>query len=173
MSRHSIERMLRDRLAIAELGRLRDAGPPPQWPHREPLEDMSDCRAAYRLRDDGTPSRNWIDIFEPLRTKAPSPSVAQPHCCYIRQIIFYHRPYICSPWRKLWRASGGQLRAEPRPGHFEKWDQIAHRLANDDLVEFDGDHFEVSGGRVVWTARPGDPLGRRWWMHHGARRVGS
>jgi hypothetical protein len=173
MTRHSEERALRERLAIAELSRLRDAGPPRQWPYRAPLEDLSDCRAAYRLRDDGTLSRNWIDIFEPLDANAPSPALAQPHCCYIRTIIFYHRPYICSPWRKLWRGAGGRLKAERSCGHFEQWGAIDYRLAAADLVEFDGDRFEVTSGRVLWTVRRGDPLGRRWWMHHGARRVGA
>lgn len=173
MTRYSETRDLRRRLAMAGTANLRDAGPPPQWLFRAPLAALSDCLAAYRIKDDGSAARHLIDIFEPLDTKAPSPALAHPYCCYLRSIIFYHEPVIVSPWRKLWRGAGERVHANPTPGHFEEWDKIDARLAPDDLVAFEGDIFEVSSGRVFWAARPGDSLGRRWWMQHGARRRSS
>lgn len=118
--------------------------------------DLSDCLAA-RL-----PGRPWfLQLWEPIHTKAPSPARAQPHCCYLRTVIFYHRPYIvraARPWkcngRWTWLKGGGA---------FAEYDQVETRLGWDDLIAFDGDTFEVSGGRVMWHHA-------RWWMHRTARR---
>jgi hypothetical protein len=174
MTRHSETRRLIAALAaMPQPGAIEGASPLVLGEAPRPAERFADCFAAYRIKaETGTPFRHLIDLFEPLETKAPGPALTDPHCCYLRSIIFYCRPYICSPWRKLWRCRG-RLVANSSAGDFADWGQIEHRFASGDIVEFDGDLFEVSGGRVVWTARPGDPLGRRWWMHHGARRVGA
>jgi hypothetical protein len=52
---------------------------------------------------------------------------------------------------------------------FIEYDQIETRLGSGDIVEFDGDRFEVGGGHVCWSKSP--PGGhRRWWMRLWARR---
>jgi len=106
--------------------------------------------------------RPWLlVIWEPLLTKAPAPPKAEPFCCYIKTVIFYHSPYIVRPWKRLYRGAGDRLRA-CRAG-FEEWDKIETRLTWDDLVVFNGETFQIGGGTVVWAKR-------RWWMRRGARR---
>jgi hypothetical protein len=100
-------------------------------------------------------------IWEPLLTKAPAPPKAKPYCCYIRTVIFYHSPYIVWPWPRLYRANG-RLCRDSGPT-FLQWDQVETRLTGDDLIEFEGELFEVGGGSVVWARK-------RWWMVRGARR---
>lgn len=128
-----------------------DAGGPP---------DLRDCRTV-RIKP-------WLlAIWEPLITKAPGPHLAHAYCCYIKTVIFYHEPHIVRPWSKLYQGANGKWHSSS-PGSFEEWDQIESRMTWDDQVVFNGEVFEVLGGRVMWTHAPGQP--RRWWMRHGARR---
>ncbi len=120
---------------------------PSRWP------GLEDCLVA-RL------SAHRLVIWEPLRTKAPSPALASPHCCYSQTVIFYHRPYIVRPWTRLYWANG---RLRPSEGGFEQWDQIESRLGWDNIVEFEGEQFQTGGGAVVWARG-------RWWMRYGAAR---
>lgn len=124
----------------------------------QPVPDLSDVLAA---RDPDHP--HILAIWEPLRTKAPSPARCQPWCCYIAHVIFYHRPYMTvksmpSRWRD------GTL--HPGSNVFAEYDAIDTRLRGDDIVAFDRDHWKLGGGRVVWKHK-------RWWMRRGARRVGN
>jgi hypothetical protein len=131
---------------------------------REPIAsapNLDDCLVAR-------PKPFRLVIWEPLLTKAPGPHLAAPYCCYIKTVIFYHRPYIASPWIKLYEANG-RLRSNGSPGHFEEWDHVETRLTWDEQLEFEGEIFEVGGGVVLWGHQPGEP--RRWWMRRGARRV--
>jgi hypothetical protein len=107
------------------------------------------------------PSPWTLVIWEALGTKAPRPDKATPHCCYIKTVIFYHRPHIVWPFKKRWRAGDGKLRAER--GGFLEWDKVETRLSWNDVVEFESELFDVGGGTVVWARG-------RWWMCHGARR---
>ena len=127
------------------------------YPFRETCGDLSDCLVSRE--------KAWLlDIWEPLHTKAPAPPKAQPYCCYSRTVIFYHFPLICSPWVKLFRFGDGPVERNSSPGHFDEWDKVETRLQWDDVVEFEGELFEITSGQVLWKAR-------RWWMRRGARRV--
>ncbi len=106
-------------------------------------------------------------IWEPILTKAPGPSRAQPYCCYIKTVVFYHRPYTIRPFKTFWRDRSGKLHASS--SGYEQWDQVETRLANDDIVEFQGERFSVGLGAVEWTNAPAQP--RRWYMRRDARRV--
>lgn len=125
--------------------------------------DISDCLVAM-------PKRFRLVVWEPLLTDAPGPHLCSPYCCYINTVIFYHSPYIKSPWVKLYQ-SNGRWRSNGSPGRFEEWDQVETRLTWDDQLIYRGLVFEKGGGLVLWTHRPGDPRGRRWWMRHGLRRM--
>jgi len=143
-----------ERAPCGEAGGLTSLSLRSHWDQPAERQHLADCLVSR-------PRPFALVIWEPLATKAPAPPKAQPHCCYIQSIIFYHAPYIVWPFKKRWRCNG-RLRAD-RGGFFE-WDQIESRLAWDDLVEFQGERFQVDGGSVVWARR-------RWWMVHGARRV--
>lgn len=107
-----------------------------------PTPDLSDCLART------LPGRPWLlQLWEPIHTKAPSPARCQPYCCYIRTVIFYHRPYIVD-----------------RHHGFTWFDKVETRLSWDDVVEFEGTQFTISGGSVNWD-------GKRWWMKRTCRRV--
>ncbi len=108
-----------------------------------------------------------IVIWEPILTKAPGPSRAQPYCCYIKTIIFYHRPYIVRPFKTLWRDRSGELHASS--SGYEQWDQVETRLTCDDVVVFAGERFSVGLGEVVWANAPAQA--RRWYMRRDARRL--
>lgn len=129
------------------------------WLGPPPAPDLSDCLVAR-------PRPHLLAICEPIITKAPGPHLAQPWCCYINTVIFYHRPYIVRPWRKIYESRGRLTHCSPG---FEEWDQIKTRFTWDECVSFKGDVFQVSGGRVLWANAPGEP--RRWWMRRGARRI--
>lgn len=102
-----------------------------------------------------------IEVWEPLPTKAPNPSIAQPYCCYANTVIFYLRPYVVRPWHHFWICNG-KRRAEKPGGSFEKWDEIETTL-RDGIVEYEGRKFRCYNGRVVWRHK-------RWWMKRDARR---
>lgn len=144
-----------DELALDE---LRPGVVPRNWPFawERPAPDLSDVVAA-RLPGKG----HLLQLWEPLRTKAPSPARCQPYCCYVRTVIFYHRPYI-PRGRYLWR-SGGRWHWEANPRSFAQFDNIETRLGGGDVVGFDGDLFVVGGGHVCWYRK-------RWWMRFWARR---
>jgi hypothetical protein len=123
---------------------------------QDPAPDVSDMLAAS---PEGSP---WLlYIWEPLPTKAPAPPRAMPHCCYLRTVIFYHRPYIPSVGLSHWRDISGRVRSTERG--FQVWDQVRTRLKQDEIVGFRGELFKVGGGRVHWQKR-------RWWMCHPAMR---
>ena len=122
--------------------------------------DLGDC-----LVERPKPWR--LAVWEPLATKAPSPALAKPYCCYIQTVIFYHRPYVLRLARRYYRSrKGGSLRLDGKS--YEQWDQIETRLHTGDVVSFEDELFDLEGGRVVWGASPGGH--RRWWMEHSARR---
>ncbi|MFC0305223.1 hypothetical protein [Rhizorhabdus histidinilytica] len=128
----------------------------------EPAPDIADVLAA-RLPD----ARHLIAIWEPLATKAPNPSRCLPFCCLRRTVVFYHRPYVVG-WPRGGRDMDGVFHPDWNKGFIE-YDQIETRLGSDDIVEFDGDRFEVGGGHVCWSkSRPG--AHKRWWMRFWARR---
>lgn len=124
------------------------------------------------IHKDGPPNLNdvlvsqpkpWrLVIWEPLQTKAPRPPKAQPYCCYINTVIFYHSPYIVSPWRRHWKSAEGWKRSET--GSFIQWDQIETRLSIEhDIVRIYLQNWRLTGGTVLWK-------NDRWWMRYGARR---
>jgi hypothetical protein len=123
--------------------------------------DLSDCLAIM-------PRRHRLIVWEPLLTDAPGPHLAQAYCCYLQTVIFYHSPYIKSPWIKLFPANGRWHR-NSSPGHFEQWDEIETRIGWNDRLEYRGLIFENGSGRVLWTHAPGQR--RRWWMRHWLRRL--
>lgn len=137
---------------------LRPGVRPVYWSHYldRPAPDLSDV-VAERLPD----ALHLLQIWEPLHTKAPSPARCQPYCCYARTVIFYHRPYIPRgpyPWK-----ANGRWHWEKNGRTFAIFDQIETRLCCDDVIEFDGERFEIGGGHVRWHHR-------RWWMHLWGRR---
>lgn len=117
--------------------------------------DLSDCLVSR-------PAPRRLVIWEPLPTKAPSPALAQPFCCYIQTVIFYLRPYILRPWKRRWRDRSGRLRA--CSAAYEEWDKVETRLTHRDVVEFEGEQFDIWGGTVKWARG-------RWWMCRTARRL--
>lgn len=121
-----------------------------------PVPDLSDVRIF--------PKKPWLlELWEPLRTKAPCPDKTQPYCCYVNTVIFYVLPWTVRPWHHFWICNG--LRRSERPGtSYEKWDEIETRLKWDDVVSFGDELFEVGGGSVVWR-------NKRWWMKRWARRM--
>ncbi|MCE7797835.1 hypothetical protein LWE61_14885 [Sphingobium sufflavum] len=126
------------------------------WPWTRDRPDLTDC-IAERL-----PGRPWLlQLWEPIQTKAPSPAHCTPHCCYSRTVIFYHQPYIRGP-KSISRWRDGKVHVSD--GGFADYGQVETRLSWDDVVAFDGDHFKINGGRVVWRHQ-------RWWMFRAARRV--
>jgi hypothetical protein len=113
-------------------------------------------------------AKPWLLIlWEPLPTKTPGPHLASPYCCYLRTVIFYHRPYIVWPFPKIYE-SRGRLTMNSGPTFFE-WDQIETRLGWEAQIIYRGDVWEVSGGRVVWARHP-TTRQRGWWMRFHARR---
>ncbi|RAX42437.1 hypothetical protein DQ393_06265 [Rhizobium tropici] len=124
------------------------------------LPNLDDC-----LVERPKPFR--LVIWEPILTRAPGPSRAQPYCCYIKTIIFYHRPYIVRPFKTFWRDHSGKLHASS--SGYEQWDQVETRLTCDDVIIFEHERFSVGLGEVVWVNAPAEP--RRWYMRRDARRV--
>lgn len=126
------------------------------WPPFSPRPDLVRCLA---LRDHARP---WLlTIWEPLDTKAPSPAHARPYCCLLDTVIFYHRNFLKMPPRP-WRDREGKLHPSPVASFFE-WGRATMRLARVDLVQFEGQAFERSGGRVLWRRRG-------WWAVYSAHR---
>lgn len=104
-----------------------------------------------------------VEIWEPLQTKAPNPSIAQPYCCYINTVIFYLRPYIRRPWSTLYRSNGRLCVDKPKGMRFEQWDEIETIVFWHSALEINGQRFEPLGGTVTWKRK-------RWWMRRWARR---
>jgi hypothetical protein len=117
--------------------------------------DLSRCLVSQPM------THPWfIIIWEPLDTKAPSPSLTQVWCCYSNTVVFYQRGYIL---RQFSTPCPGRPWKFESPGkRFQEWDQTRTRLRHDDIVDYKGTLFEVGGGRVVWA-------NKRWWMRHSAR----
>lgn len=125
------------------------------WTLHGPAPDLSDCLAG-RLPH----ARHLLQLWEPIATKAPSPARCQPYCCYLRTVIFYHRPYIRTGPHPFQRSGRGWGWTQ---GGFAQFDQVETRLRRDDVVAFDGDEWEVGLGYVRWHRG-------RWWMRLWARR---
>lgn len=129
------------------------------WPPFSAMPDVSGC---LTLRHHTKP---WLlTIWEPLATKAPSPARAQPHCCYIDTVIFYHRPQLVGRPRP-WRDRHGKLHPST-VGSFIEYDRATMHLLRVMMVRFEGQAFELSGGHVLWRRRG-------WWAvytgHRGTR----
>lgn len=123
-----------------------------------PAPDLSGCLAA---RDPDQP--HLLAIWEPIPTHAPSPARVRPWCCYIQTVIFYDRYWAVRQFGRPWKRSASSWGWTTRGG-FEVYDQVETRLAHDDVVSFDGDHWLVGGGAVRWHRG-------RWWMRRCARRI--
>lgn len=102
-----------------------------------------------------------IEVWEPLPTKAPNPSIAQPYCCYYRTVIFYLRPYVVRPWHHMWICNS-KRKASPPGSMYEEWDRIETTLHHESVIEHEGRRFRIYNGRVVWK-------NKRWWMKRDAR----
>lgn len=134
------------------------------YPRHE--DELTDPQLADVLVAELKPWR--LLLWEPLPTKAPGPHLALPFCCYLRSVIFYHRPYLVWPYRKRFRTRSG-LQANGSDGHFFEWDHIETRLGWEAQILYRGDRFKIGGGRVLWRQHP--ETGRRgWWMRHWAER---
>ena len=174
--KHAQHRRLVVDLGKATSGVLTFVGAKLPFDARRP--DLSDCFVIRHFVEADPmylrPARrvdHLIDVWEPLPTNAPGPALAQPFCCYASTIIFYARPYAPSVRLDHSRWRDGIVRTSARG--FGEYDRIDYRLRWEDVVEYGGDRFMIGGGTVIWAARAGDPVGRRWWMHHGARRMGA
>ena len=75
----------------------------------------------------------FIVIWEKLTDRVPRPSRTQVWCCYVRTVIFY---------KKGWLPDG--------KGGFARWAEMDHVLRCDDVIDFEGERFEVGTGRIVW-----------------------
>ncbi|MVM34246.1 hypothetical protein GO755_29720 [Spirosoma sp. HMF4905] len=75
----------------------------------------------------------FIIIWEKLTDKVPRPKRVNIWCCYSRTIVFYKKPWT-----------------EDGKGEFQRWLMIDHVLRCDDVVEFEGERFEVGTGQVQW-----------------------
>lgn len=106
-----------------------------------------------------------IEVWEPLRTKAPNPNLALAYCCYIRTVIFYVRPYQTREWHHLYRWKDGWEADKPGSA-LEEWDRADSQLSWDTILEWNGERFKTGGGTVFWSRK-------RWWMKHWARRVNA
>jgi hypothetical protein len=120
------------------------------FPFAAPPPSINDCLAWL------DPAKPWrLIIWEPLLTKAPSPPIATPYCCYTHTIIFYRNPYVTMPPRGV--------------GSFADYGQIESRLRLEDIVRIGQTTYEIGTGHVMWGNLPGER--RRWWMRFGARRI--
>jgi hypothetical protein len=113
--------------------------------------------------------RNRLVVWQPLPTKAPGPHLTSPLCCYLQTVIFYVRPYVVNRFKRWWYHDAKKQWCESYTGNFFEWDSIETPLGWNDRVEYQGEIFEVGGGRVIWTHLAGQP--RRWWMRSHFRRV--
>lgn len=106
---------------------------------------MTHMSSDQSIRIERHPTMPWnLVIWERLSVKAP-PS-ARPHCCYVRTVIFYRRPFSVSWVRNEYR----------------KWDEVETHHASDDEVEFDGALYDCGSGYVKW-------IDGAWWMERHAR----
>ena len=85
-----------------------------------PAPPLADCLVSR-------PRPHLLVIWEPLLTKAPAPPKAQPYCCYINTVIFYHFPYICG-FSRPWFANGRWRKGDRRS--FVEWDKVKTRRAS-------------------------------------------
>lgn len=76
----------------------------------------------------------WFLIFwEELKIDTPKHSKVQPWCCYIRTIIFYHKP-----WKE-----------DKEKRAYVDYGKVEHFLHCDDLIKYEGELFDMGTGRVV------------------------
>lgn len=90
----------------------------------------------------------FIIIWEKLTDTVPGPEVTQPYCCYVRTVIFYEKPYRVNEEKK----------------EFFEWYRVDSTLRPDDVVEFEGERFEVGTGQIVWYEGA-------WYCREWARRI--
>lgn len=108
------------------------------FPYRELPTELSDCII--------TKLKPWlIEVIEPLETDAPAE--AGPFCCYSQTVIFYKLPYT-----------------DDGTGNYDRWDELETRLRLDDVLNFEGDEFLISGGHIKRH-------NEKWVMSFSARRV--
>lgn len=98
-------------------------------------------------------SAKRLTLMEPVSCTAPS--IARPYCCYINTVIFYVWPYVVvkprtGPWK------------DTSPGNFLEWERIETILSWNERIVFDGQQYEVAGGRVIRHSKT-------WWMKRDAR----
>lgn len=111
------------------------------FPYRELPKDLSNITVEI---DDERP---WLaTVTEALDTKAPAQ--AQPYCCYVNTVIFYEKPY---------RDVGGR---------FAEYGRIETVLEGNDVLNIEGELFELMGGTVSWQ-------NSQWVMTRNARRIRS
>lgn len=111
-----------------------------------------DIRTFGLLVQHDSPKR--ITLMEPLSCKAPS--LARPHCCYINTVVFYVWPYVIVHDRT------GPWAGEKGIGNYLEWERVDTVLAWDERTVFEGQQYDVNGGRVVrWR--------KAWRMQRYAR----
>lgn len=93
-------------------------------------------------------SHPWFLIMWEQLThgNVPGPELTRIWCCYSRTVVFYKRPWIV---------------AEDKYS-FQQWAQVDGTLRIDDVVEFDGELFDVGLGQVRWNDG-------NWWICRWAR----
>jgi hypothetical protein len=113
------------------------------------LAEFPRNKQAESLRAVRVESRPWfIIIWEKLTDgNVPGPPNTKPYCCYIRTVFFYKQPYQVDKGKQT----------------YQHWAQVESTLRCDDVVEFDGERFEVGTGMIVWH-------NGEWWSREWARR---
>ncbi len=106
----------------------------------------------------------WLVVWEPLTTKVPNPNLAKPYCCYARSVVFHVRGYILRPFIHLYRFRDEKWSYSKPGSMYEEWDHVEHTFMHEDVIEYQGQKFDISCGRVVW-------YGKQWWMRYCARRL--
>ena len=114
--------------------------------------------------------KRTIEFYERLDTKAPSPALCHPFCCYINTVIFYANGYPCEPginaklrWYAKTRKKSLPADGVPKLGVFIEYDRVK-TLMWDDVIAIGGGNYQVQGGTVVWLGK-----GQRWAMRRKAR----
>lgn len=111
--------------------------------------------------------KNRIMIWEPLDTTAPRE--AQPYCCDLSTIIFYHKPYTLDE-----QGTGYKEYARVESA----WNMLGQRWTDADLgwsalapfLWHEGHVYELGCGHVVWRETQ---EGGQWYLRHPARRITS
>jgi hypothetical protein len=89
----------------------------------------------------------FIIIWEKLTDSIPGPDQVNIWCCYVRTVIFYKTPWTLSPDEK----------------EYLRYAMIDSTLRCDDVIEFEGEQYEVGTGQIVWYEGA-------WYCREWARR---